>query len=166
MKKVSLFLVAVMLLSLCACGHTHVYTQGGMPPTCTQAGWSERICECGYRESAELPATGHTEESVPATDATCTEDGLTAGKVCSVCGEIILPQEVIAAVGHAYGEWKTVKESTLTEKGQREKTCSACGDKVTQELPVLDPPNESTYNVTYDLAGGNFVGGYTATAQV
>lgn len=166
MKKVSLFLVAVMLLSLCACGHTHVYTQGGMPPTCTQAGWSERICECGYRESAELPATGHTEESVPATDATCTEDGLTAGKVCSVCGEIILPQEVIAAVGHAYGEWKTVKESTLTEKGQREKMCSACGDKVTQELPVLDPPNESTYNVTYDLAGGNFVGGYTATAQV
>ena len=166
MKKLSMFLAAAMLMSLCSCGHTHVYTQKGEAATCTQPGWTERVCECGDTITADLPATGHAEESLPATGATCIEDGLTEGKKCSVCGEILLPQEVVAALGHNYGEWKVVKEATTTEKGMKERECSACGDKVEKEIPVKDNPEATEYNVVYDLAGGHFVGGYTSTSQI
>lgn len=44
-------------------------------------------------------AAGHTEVVDPGTPATCTEPGLTEGKHCSVCGEVITAQEVIEA-GH------------------------------------------------------------------
>ena len=42
----------------------------------------------------------HTEEVVPAVEPTCTDTGLTEGKKCSVCGEILAPQETINATGH------------------------------------------------------------------
>ena len=35
-----------------------------------------------------------------AKDATCTEDGITAGSKCAKCGEILVPQETITAPGH------------------------------------------------------------------
>ena len=44
-----------------------------------------------------LPALGHTEVVDEAVDATCTKDGLTEGRHCSVCGEVIVAQEVIPA---------------------------------------------------------------------
>ena len=37
-------------------------------------------------------AAPHTEVEIPAVPATCTETGLTAGKKCSVCGEILVEQ--------------------------------------------------------------------------
>ena len=44
-----------------------------------------------------LEATGHAEEIVPGKAATETEPGLTEGKKCAVCGEILVAQEVIPA---------------------------------------------------------------------
>ena len=46
----------------------------------------------------------HTQQSVKGYDATCTEDGLSSGIVCSKCGEVLIPQEVKPAKGHKYGE--------------------------------------------------------------
>ena len=46
----------------------------------------------------------HTPEVIPAVAATCTEDGLTEGSVCSECGEVITAQEVVPALGHEWGE--------------------------------------------------------------
>ena len=37
----------------------------------------------------------HTEEIIPGVEATCTEDGLTEGKKCSDCGEILVAQTII-----------------------------------------------------------------------
>ena len=42
----------------------------------------------------------HTEVIDPAKEATCTETGLTEGKHCSVCGEVIMEQEVVPMVPH------------------------------------------------------------------
>ena len=44
--------------------------------------------------------TDHVEETVAGKAATCTEAGLTEGKQCSICGSVMLAQEVIPAKGH------------------------------------------------------------------
>ena len=143
--------------------HTHKYSEKVVEPTCTEDGYTLHKCACGdeYKDN-ETPA-GHKEEVLPAKAATCTEDGLTEGKKCSVCGEILLAQEVIAAEGHDYGDWVVEKDATFTEAGTKVKECTNCGDKVTEEIPVKDDPEADSYTITFDLAGGNFVGGYTST---
>ena len=70
--------------------------------SCTEKGEETRSCECGETETREIPALGHTEEVIPAVAATCTETGLTEGKKCSVCGEILVAQEVVPALGHDF----------------------------------------------------------------
>ena len=54
----------------------------------------------------------HTVEVIPAVSATCTEDGLTSGKKCSVCGYIIEKQQVVKATGHTSVKLKAVKATT------------------------------------------------------
>ena len=48
----------------------------------------------------------HNIEILPAVAPTCEEKGLTEGKKCSKCGEIILAQEEVSALGHNWGEWR------------------------------------------------------------
>ena len=42
----------------------------------------------------------HIVIKVPSVDATCTKSGLTEGKQCTVCGEMVVEQQVIEAFGH------------------------------------------------------------------
>ena len=41
-----------------------------------------------------IDALGHNEEILPAVTATCTETGLTEGKRCSTCGEILSTEAI------------------------------------------------------------------------
>ena len=69
----------------------------------------------------------HTPEVMPAVEPTCGQDGLTEGSRCAVCGEILVPQEVIPATGeHQYVD--AVTPPTATERGYTTHTCSVCGD--------------------------------------
>ena len=45
---------------------------------------------------------------------------------------------------HSYGEWKVVKEATADEKGLKERECSECGDKQTEEIPVITTDTPGT----------------------
>ena len=117
--------------------HTHKYSEKVVEPTCTEKGYTEYTCECGDTYKDKETTGSHKEEVVPGKEATCTEEGLTEGKKCSVCNEVLVEQTTISSKGHSYGEWVVVKESTETEKGSKEKTCSACNDKQTEEIPVL-----------------------------
>jgi len=45
---------------------------------------------------------------------------------------------MIEKSAHTFGEWATIKEATESEKGSKEKTCSVCGYKVTEEIPVVE----------------------------
>ena len=74
-------------------------------------------------------ATGHTEVIDEAVPATCTETGLTEGKHCSVCGEILVAQEVVPA-GHDYEEIYTAP--TFEADGFTTYTCTGCGDTYTE----------------------------------
>lgn len=61
---------------------------------------------------------------------------------CNICGFKRTPGD------HAYGSWNTVKESTATTEGQRERACIMCGKKVTESIPATGPetttPPETT----------------------
>ena len=166
MKKLSLFLIIALILGLCSCTHTHQYTPKVVAPTCTADGYTEFICSCGDRYQSNITAAGHTEQQLPAKDATCLLDGLTEGKVCSVCGAVLSPQESINATGHTYGDWTVAKQPTLTEPGQKVKQCAACGDQLSEEIPKLDDPGDEEYEVEYALEGGHFLGEYASIEEL
>ena len=63
-------------------------------------------------------AKGHVEVTVPGIAPTCTSTGLTAGKRCAVCGEILVKQTGLAMTGHAY-KASTIAP-TCTEGGYTE----------------------------------------------
>ena len=59
---------------------------------------------------------------------TCTETGLTKGKHCDVCGEVLVKQNVVDALGHTEGIDMAVAP-TCTETGLTEgKHCDVCGE--------------------------------------
>ena len=73
--------------------------------------------------------------------ATCTEKGLTEGRHCSVCNEVLTAQTEIAAKGHTFGDWSVTKEATTKQAGEESRTCSACGAAETREIPQLESNN-------------------------
>ena len=114
----------------------HSYESTLEAPTCTQPGKLIYTCSaCGDVRSTETsPATGHNEVIDPAVAATCTASGLTEGKHCDACGQILTAQEVIPATGHRY-ETVTV-DPTCTEDGSKTATCTHCGDVILGILPA------------------------------
>ena len=97
-------------------------------PTCTNTGSKSYLCIfCNGNMIDEIPAKGHTEETVKGTPATCEEAGLTDGTKCSVCGTWINEQETIEALGH---DWEHIEGylATCTEEGLEDyERCSRCG---------------------------------------
>ena len=99
------------------------------------------------KDSWIIPKKEHTSVVIPGQDATCTKTGLTDGRKCSVCGEILQEQEIIPAKGHNYGGWVVTKEATCTEAGSIEKVCESCGDKVTETISAKGHTWSETYTV-------------------
>ena len=110
-------------------------------PTCTEKGVETRTCKCGETETREIEALGHTEEVIPGKDATCTETGLTEGKKCAVCGEILVAQEEIPALGHTAAEpvIENEKAATCTEDGSYDSVvyCAVCGEEISRETVTV-----------------------------
>ena len=80
------------------------------------------------KEDTVIKATGHKAEKIAGKAASCTEDGITEGSKCSVCGEILKKQEVIKATGHK-AEKIAGKAASCTEDGITEGSkCSVCGE--------------------------------------
>ena len=97
----------------------HAWNEGEetTPPTCTETGIMTYTCsDCGSTKTEVIPAR-HTEVVDAAVEATCTTAGKTEGKHCSACGEVLVAQTVVDALGHTWAE------ATCTAP----KTCSVCG---------------------------------------
>ena len=106
MKKliltVLILLAVIVLMSGCQDSHEHQFDEWSITkvPTCTTEGIKAHKCSCGEVEEEVVPALGHTEVIDAAIAPTCTETGLTEGKHCSVCDEVLILQDRVAALGH------------------------------------------------------------------
>ncbi|MBR4419581.1 MAG: hypothetical protein IKT32_01755, partial [Clostridia bacterium] len=90
-----------------ALGHTEgsIVVENNVAPDCENTGKYDNVVYCTVcsvelsRETITVPAKGHTEAIDSAVAATCTTTGLTEGKHCSVCNEVLVAQETVNALG-------------------------------------------------------------------
>ena len=91
-------------------------------------------------DNPNAPAKGHTPKTVWGKAATCAEPGLTDGKVCLFCNEVLVKQEVIPKTDHnKYNivQTQAYKPYTCTEDGYTaEKKCTTCG-QIVQKLSLI-----------------------------
>ena len=158
-KLLAAVLSIVMLLSFVACdstnttgnkngnsgttkdtSHTHEYGEWKVvrKATCTKDGKEERVCDCGEKETQEIPAEHTFGEWEVVLEATCTEAG-EQERSCK-CGET---QTKAIPAGHSYGEWIVSREATCAQKGEKYAVCSVCDDEKTESI---DKTSTHTYN--------------------
>ena len=150
MKKVLfIFLLFVSVaITLVSCGgeqapeHIHNFTEWitTKNATCTQNGEMVRYCSCGEKQTEVVVANGaHIEVVDAAVAPTCTEAGLTEGKHCSVCNEIIIAQNVVTKLEH-----------TLDADG----VCTLCDQLIIPtEGIVYEKSEDGTYAMVVDYDG-------------
>lgn len=86
-------------------------------------------CDEVLGDNIMIPATGvHTEVSISGREATCTEEGLTEGKKCSVCGEILVAQQTVAQKAHTEVEIPAGAPTCTQDGLTAGKKCSVCGE--------------------------------------
>jgi len=93
-------------------------------PTCTTNG-KQTVYQCSRctatRGGEVIKATGHTVVTDKGLAATCTEDGITEGRRCTVCNTVIVPQYTIEKTGHS--------------DSNNDNYCDYCGETLITEDP-------------------------------
>ncbi len=115
----------------------YIATYSGMP---TGSKVELTICFDGYHVPRDSVKT--------ISEATCTEEGVIASQVCTVCGAVV-STSYTPALGHDINEEPTVvKKPTCTKGGLQANTCSRCNDLFNmKELAPLGHDFNEEYTV-------------------
>lgn len=130
----------------------------------------------------KLDFVAHTPDRAEATE--------TEPVKCSVCGYVITPalghtthtpeenwrydennhwhkcegcSEQLDKATHTYGDWTVTKQPTATESGEKERTCSVCGYKQIETVPMTGESEKVAITVTGGNGGGSYNVGDTVT---
>lgn len=109
--------------------------------SCTQKEVKKRACSvCGKEEvSISADFLSHTEIKDAAVAATCTHTGLTEGKHCDVCKQVLEAQTETPALGHNYDSaWTTESEATCQSNGYEVQICDRDGCGEILDTRVID----------------------------
>ncbi len=105
---------------------TIAYTSEAIPEFAMYSrGVSAKVTDVSYNLSGITDIHTHTEETLEAVAKSCTTDGLTEGKRCSVCGMILVQQEVIPA-SHELTKVEAVVPTCTTGGNVEHWKCGVC----------------------------------------
>ncbi len=136
--------------------HTHKTTPvAGQAHTCAAAGWKDYYsCACGHffedvdatTEIADLnawKAEGGRGYLAPIDHSFSTDWSTNATHHwhAATCGHT---EQVKDKAPHTFGAWTTTTKPTETQTGVREHSCTVCGYKETEALPVLPHTHKTT----------------------
>ncbi len=104
----------------------------------------------GNAASSSTPACSHSNTELRNVKTeTCGADGYSGDTYCLDCGKVIKSGTPVQSTGrHAYTDWVVTVEPAVDAVGSRERICSDCGKKQTQEIPKLDAPTEPSTEPT------------------
>ena len=153
----ALAMILGVIFALSSCGFLSGLLGGGSTTPECEHRWREATCTeaktCTLCHKTEGRPTGHSIVKDKAVEPTCEKSGLTAGEHCSVCDEVLVPQDKIPAKGHSYTE--SVTEPTCTAGGFTTYTCSTCGDSyIGNHVEEKGHAYEKTVVEATCLAGG------------
>ena len=92
----------------------HIY-DGERDDTCNECNYVRKLA-CLHEVTKKLEAVAPS----------CTETGLTRGKECIHCGEILVAQQEVPTTDHIEGDWVVDKAPTETELGEIHTECTMC----------------------------------------
>ena len=152
-----LMLTLMLLLSGCLdeatasdeCEHEYGEWVTTKAATCTDEGKMVKTCDkCDKEKSKTIAALGHTEVIDKAIEPTCTLEGKTEGKHCSVCNTVTVAQMTVSAKGHTpTAVAGTLPTCTATGLTAGEK-CSVCNTVLTQQTSIPETGHDYKSSIT------------------
>lgn len=121
-------------------GTEHIWQTAIFPAGCTQDGYSVQQCSvCDYIDESTYKsgekAKGHSWSAPKVVAPKCEEQGYTI-KTCSVC-KAEEKSDFKDALNHNY-RWRTTTPANCQKTGERTGTCSVCGNKTTEIIPITE----------------------------